>query len=310
MNAIETTALTKRFRDMTAVDALNLTVEEGELFALLGVNGAGKTTTIRMLCGLLAPTGGDARVMGHSIVTETAAVKAVIGVSPQETAVGSHLTVEENLALMAGLHGFYGGDARRRVGDMLDRLRLGEVRGKRAKTLSGGWMRRLSIAMALISEPRVLFLDEPTLGLDVLIRRELWQVVEELHGKTTVILTTHYLEEAEALSDRIGVMNRGRLTAVGTAEAGSISRYSISARAEAEGRTKDARLLSNARQCCEEHGLLPETAPRTSGNARTSKRHTTKRRSTVAGDAPHTDGTGQRQREAQRDDHGERSSER
>ena len=219
MNAIETTALTKRFRDMTAVDALNLTVEEGELFALLGVNGAGKTTTIRMLCGLLAPTGGDARVMGHSIVTETAAVKAVIGVSPQETAVGSHLTVEENLALMAGLHGFYGGDARRRVGDMLDRLRLGEVRGKRAKTLSGGWMRRLSIAMALILEPRVLFLDEPTLGLDVLIRRELWQVVEELHGKTTVILTTHYLEEAEALSDRIGVMNRGRLTAVGTAEA-------------------------------------------------------------------------------------------
>lgn len=218
MNAIETQALTKRFQDTTAVDALDLTVRQGELFALLGVNGAGKTTTIRMLCGLLSPTSGDALVCGKSITRDTAAVKAVIGVSPQETAVGLHLTVRENLALMAGLHGYDKNTAREKTDAMLRRLKLDQVAGKRAKTLSGGWMRRLSIAMALISEPQVLFLDEPTLGLDVLIRRELWQVIRELKGRSTVILTTHYLEEAEALSDRIGIMAHGRLIALGTAE--------------------------------------------------------------------------------------------
>ena len=204
MNAIETQALTKRFGDTTAVDALSLTVRQGELFALLGVNGAGKTTTIRMLCGLLAPTSGDALVCGHSVARETSAVKSVIGVSPQETAVGPHLTVRENLMLMAGLHGFDRAECREKTERMLRRLRLDEAAGKRAKTLSG--------------EPQVLFLDEPTLGLDVLIRRELWQVIRELRGSSTVILTTHYLEEAEALSDRIGIMARGRLTALGTAE--------------------------------------------------------------------------------------------
>ena len=218
MNAIETQALTKRFGDTTAVDALNLSVRQGELFALLGVNGAGKTTTIRMLCGLLQPTGGDAQVCGKSIVRETAAVKQVIGVSPQETAVGPFLTVRENLALMAGLHGFDKNRAAATTQLLLERLHLKEVENKRAKTLSGGWMRRLSIAMALVSEPQVLFLDEPTLGLDVLIRRELWQVIRALKGKSTIILTTHYLEEAEALSDRIGIMAHGRLAALGTAE--------------------------------------------------------------------------------------------
>ena len=218
MNAIETQALTRRFADTTAVDGLNLTVRQGELFALLGVNGAGKTTTIRMLCGLLTPTGGDALVMGKSILRDPAGVKAVIGVSPQETAVGLHLTVRENLMLMAGLHGFDKAQCRQKTESMLSRLHLDEAADKRAKTLSGGWMRRLSIAMALISEPQILFLDEPTLGLDVLIRRELWQVIRELKGKSTVILTTHYLEEAEALSDRIGIMAHGRLTALGTAE--------------------------------------------------------------------------------------------
>ena len=218
MNAIETQALTRRFADTTAVDGLNLTVRQGELFALLGVNGAGKTTTIRMLCGLLAPPGGDALVMGKSILRDPAGVKAVIGVSPQETAVGLHLTVRENLMLMAGLHGFDKAQCRQKTESMLSRLHLDEAADKRAKTLSGGWMRRLSIAMALISEPQILFLDEPTLGLDVLIRRELWQVIRELKGKSTVILTTHYLEEAEALSDRIGIMAHGRLTALGTAE--------------------------------------------------------------------------------------------
>ncbi len=219
MNAIETQALTRRFQDTTAVDALDLTVRQGELFALLGVNGAGKTTTIRMLCGLLSPTSGDALVCGKSVTRDTAAVKAVIGVSPQETAVGLHLTVRENLALMAGLHGYDKNTAREKTEAMLRRLKMDQVAGKRAKTLSGGWMRRLSIAMALISEPQVLFLDEPTLGLDVLIRRELWQVIRELKGRSTVILTTHYLEEAEALSDRIGIMAHGRLIALGTAEA-------------------------------------------------------------------------------------------
>lgn len=218
MNAIEAQALTKRFQDTTAVNALNLAVRQGELFSLLGVNGAGKTTTIRMLCGLLSPTSGDALVCGKSIVHETSAVKSVIGVSPQETAVGLHLTVRENLELMAGLHGYDKAQTREKTKAMLRRLHLDQVAGKRAKTLSGGWMRRLSIAMALISDPKVLFLDEPTLGLDVLIRRELWQVIRELKGKSTVILTTHYLEEAEALSDRIGIMAHGRLTALGAAE--------------------------------------------------------------------------------------------
>ena len=219
MNAIETRGLTRRFGDLTAVDGLNLAVEQGELFALLGVNGAGKTTLIRMLCGLLAPTSGDALVCGHSITQATAQAKSVIGVSPQETAVGAHLSVRENLHLMAGLHGLDRAERRARAEELMERLHLNEVANKRAGTLSGGWMRRLSIAMALVCNPQVLFLDEPTLGLDVLIRRELWQVIRELHSRCTVVLTTHYLEEAEALSDRIGVMAHGHLSALGTAEA-------------------------------------------------------------------------------------------
>ena len=217
MHAIETRDLTRRFGALTAVDRLNLTVEEGELFALLGVNGAGKTTAIRMLCGLLTPTSGDALICGKSVVRETAAVKQLIGVSPQETAVGLHLTVRENLRLMAGLQGFDKAQRREKAEEMLARLHLDQVADQRAKTLSGGWMRRLSIAMALISQPRVLFLDEPTLGLDVLIRRELWSVIRALKGRTTVILTTHYLEEAQALSDRIGILAHGQLIALGTA---------------------------------------------------------------------------------------------
>ncbi|MBQ4435624.1 MAG: ABC transporter ATP-binding protein [Clostridia bacterium] len=217
-SAIETTDLTRCFGDLTAVDHLNLTVNQGELFALLGVNGAGKTTLIRILSGLLAPTSGDALVMGKSILREPAAVKAVIGVSPQETAVGARLTVRENLSLICGVYGYDKHERTEKTEAMLRRLKLTEVADKRAQTLSGGWMRRLSIAMALISEPKVLFLDEPTLGLDVLIRRELWQIIRELKGATTIVLTTHYLEEAEALSDRIGIMAHGHLKALGTAE--------------------------------------------------------------------------------------------
>lgn len=219
MNAIETTSLTRRFGDITAVNALDLTIPEGELFALLGVNGAGKTTTIRMLCGLLPPTSGDARLLGRSIVTDAAAAKALANVSPQETAVAGNLTVRENLAFIAGVYGKNRREAEAAADAMIARMGLGEVAKRRAGKLSGGWQRRLSIAMGLITEPRILFLDEPTLGLDVLARRELWQVIEGLRGRMTIVLTTHYMEEAEALSDRVGVMAHGKLKALGTAAA-------------------------------------------------------------------------------------------
>ncbi len=216
MNAIETRGLTKRYGEKTAVDRLDLTVQQGELYALLGVNGAGKSTTIKMLSCLARPTEGDALLLGDSILTAPEAVKRKINVSPQETAVAPNLTVRENLELIAGI---YGGSRRKeQAAAMLEQLGLEEVAKSRARILSGGWQRRLSIAMALISEPEILFLDEPTLGLDVLARRELWHVIEGLKGRTTVILTTHYLEEAEALAHRIGIMAAGRLRAVGTPE--------------------------------------------------------------------------------------------
>ncbi len=216
MNAIETRGLSKRYGDLTAVKGLDLTIREGELFALLGVNGAGKSTTIKMLSCLARPTGGDALLLGHSILTDSASVKRLISVSPQETAVAPNLSVRENLELMAGIYG--GRDGARQAGAVMEELGLAEVAHRRAKVLSGGWQRRLSIAMALISQPKLLFLDEPTLGLDVLARRELWQVIEGLKGSVTTILTTHYLEEAEALADRVGIMAAGELRAVGTAE--------------------------------------------------------------------------------------------
>ncbi|NCB52005.1 MAG: ATP-binding cassette domain-containing protein [Clostridia bacterium] len=217
MNAIEIRALTKKFRDFTAVDSLDLTVKEGELFSLLGVNGAGKTTTIRMLCCLLKPTSGDALVMGESIVSAPHAVKEKINISPQETAVAPNLTVRENLELAAGIYGMDREMSREKAEKLLTGFGLSDAAKKRSKILSGGQQRRLSIAMALISEPRMLFLDEPTLGLDVLARRELWASIKALKGKMTIILTTHYMEEAEALSDRIGIMEKGRLKAFGTA---------------------------------------------------------------------------------------------
>ena len=212
MNAIETKNLTKRFGAVTAVNALDLTVREGELFALLGVNGAGKTTTIKMLSGLLKPTDGTARLLGRDLDSELSAIKPLLAVSPQETAIAPNLTVRENLELIAGIYGSAPG----RVRQMIDELGLQEAVKFKAKSLSGGWQRRLSIAMALVSDPKLLFLDEPTLGLDVLARRELWKVIEGLKGKVTVILTTHYMEEAEQLSDRVGVMNKGRLIMTGT----------------------------------------------------------------------------------------------
>ena len=218
MNAIRIDNLTKRYKDVLAVDDLSLTIEQGELFSLLGVNGAGKTTTIKMLCGLTAPTSGDAFLHDKSICKETAAVKSLIAVSPQETAVARGLSVLENLELICGVHGFPKEKRNTKIAEVTALLGLGEVLRRKAGKLSGGWQRRLSIAMALISEPQILFLDEPTLGLDVLARSDLWDIIRGLKGKVTIILTTHYMEEAEALSDRIAIMARGKLLICGTPE--------------------------------------------------------------------------------------------
>ncbi|MBP0982332.1 MAG: ABC transporter ATP-binding protein [Oscillospiraceae bacterium] len=215
MTAVQAKGLTKKYKEKTAVYSLDLTVEEGELFALLGVNGAGKTTTIRMLTCLSKPTAGEAYICGHNTASESAAVKASVGISPQDTAVAENLTVKENLTLAAKIFGFSKEKTAQRIDEMTKLFRLEEVINSRAKTLSGGWKRKVSIAMALISEPKVLFLDEPTLGLDVLARRELWSAIESLKGKITVILTTHYMEEAEQLSDRIAIMINGKIQAIG-----------------------------------------------------------------------------------------------
>lgn len=216
MNAIEITGITKCYGDKTAVDSLSLDVKNGELFSLLGVNGAGKTTLIKMLSCLLKPNGGDAKILGKSIVSQSDGVKKLINLSTQETAVAPNLTVIENLQMIAGIYGMEKEEASAKIDKMIKSLSFEEFKNQRAKTLSGGWQRKLSIAMALITKPRVLFLDEPTLGLDVLARRELWDFVRSLKGKMTIILTTHYMEEAESLSDRIGVMINSRLVAVGT----------------------------------------------------------------------------------------------
>ena len=214
--AIKTTGLTKKYKEITAVDDLNLEIRNGELFSLLGVNGAGKTTTIKMLSTLTLPTKGDAVVSGESIISSPNLVKERIGVSPQETAVAPSLSVKENLTLMCDVHGLKKDKAKEKIEELSKALDLESVMNRKAGKLSGGWQRRLSIAMALVSEPKVLFLDEPTLGLDVIARSELWDLIESLKGKTTIVLTTHYMEEAEALSDRLGVMKNGRLLFTGT----------------------------------------------------------------------------------------------
>ena len=218
MDAIRIEGLTKRYKNVTAVDGLCLTVKQGELLSLLGVNGAGKTTTVKMLSCLTAPTEGDAFLHGKSILREPAAVKAMIAVSPQETAVAPGLTVKENLELMCGVFGFSAEKRAERIRELTALLSLDAVLARKAGKLSGGWQRRLSIAMALISEPRVLFLDEPTLGLDVIARSDLWEIVTALKGKVTVILTTHYMEEAEALSDRVAILKEGKLLLCDTPE--------------------------------------------------------------------------------------------
>lgn len=219
MDAIRIENLTKTYKDVVAVDGLNLTVHQGELLSLLGVNGAGKTTTIKMLSCLTQPTEGDAYLNGKSVTKEAAEVKKILGVSPQETAVAPGLMVEENLRLMCGVHGLDKEKSVAKIAELASKLGLESVMKKKAGKLSGGWQRRLSIAMALVSEPQILFLDEPTLGLDVLARSDLWEIIRALKGKVTVVLTTHYMEEAEALSDRVAIMREGRLLMCDTVDA-------------------------------------------------------------------------------------------
>ena len=218
MTAIKIENLTKKYKDVTAVDGLSLSIGEGELFSLLGINGAGKTTTIKMLSCLTLPTSGDAYLLGKSISKNATEVKSLIAVSPQETAVAPGLSVRENLELICGVHGFKKEKREEKIKELTALLGLDSVIKKKAGKLSGGWQRRLSIAMALISEPKILFLDEPTLGLDVIARSDLWNIIRALRGKITIILTTHYMEEAEALSDRIAIMKNGKLIVCDTAE--------------------------------------------------------------------------------------------
>ena len=216
MYAIDIQGLTKCYGEILALDHLTLRVEEGELLSLLGVNGAGKTTTVKLLSCLTRPTEGDAYLLGKSVRHDPAAVKSLIAVSPQETAVAFGLTAKENLELVCGVHGFPRSKRNQKIAELTDLLGLESVLNRKAGKLSGGWQRRLSIAMALVSEPKILFLDEPTLGLDVLARSDLWDTVRALRGRVTVILTTHYMEEAEALSDRVAIMRDGRLLACDT----------------------------------------------------------------------------------------------
>ena len=216
MLAIETSNLTKKFKDKTAVNGIDLAVEKGELFALLGTNGAGKTTTIKMLSTLILPSAGKIEIAGMDIIKERQRIKEILNVSPQETAIAPNLSVKENLEFMAGVYGI--ADKKKKIEELVNLFGLNEVLSQKAKTLSGGWQRKVSIAIALINDPEILFLDEPTLGLDVIARKELWKIIEGLKGKITIILTTHYMEEAESLSDRIGIMANGDLIATGTAD--------------------------------------------------------------------------------------------
>lgn len=218
MSAIKTVGLTKRYKNITAVDDLDLNITQGEIFSLLGLNGAGKTTTLKMLTCLLKPTKGEAVVGTYSIIKQPDKVKQIIAVSPQETAVAPNLSVKENLELICGIHQFSKLKTVSRINELCEEFGLDSVLNRKAGKLSGGWQRRVSIAMALISEPEILFLDEPTLGLDVIARHELWAIIRSLKGKTTIVLTTHYMEEAETLSDRVGIMKDGKLLAVGTVQ--------------------------------------------------------------------------------------------
>lgn len=217
MNIIKIKNLTKKYNDKVVVNSINLEIKQGELFSLLGTNGAGKTTTIKMLSSLISPTSGEIFVDSKNIKNDKIEIKKMINVSPQETAIAPNLTVLENLTFMAGVYSI--SNKKEKIDELIKDFNLEEVKKQKAKTLSGGWQRRLSIAIALINNPKILFLDEPTLGLDVIARRELWAVIKKLKGKITIILTTHYMEEAEKLSDRVGIISKGNIVCVDTPSA-------------------------------------------------------------------------------------------
>lgn len=216
MYSIEISNLTKKFKEKIAVNNISLKIKEGELFALLGTNGAGKTTTIKMLSTLILPTSGEVKINGLDVIKDRQKVKEILNVSPQETAIAPNLSVRENLEFMAGVYQIK--NKEEKMKELISMFKLDNVLNQKAKTLSGGWQRKVSIAMALINDPKILFLDEPTLGLDVIARKELWSVIEKQKNKMTIILTTHYMEEAESLSDRVGIMAGGNLIDVGTPE--------------------------------------------------------------------------------------------
>jgi ABC-2 type transport system ATP-binding protein len=207
MYSIEISNLTKKFKEKIAVNNISLKIKEGELFALLGTNGAGKTTTIKMLSTLILPTSGEVKINGLDVIKDRQKVKEILNVSPQETAIAPNLSVRENLEFMAGVYQIK--NKEEKIKELISMFKLDDVLNQKAKTLSGGWQRKVSIAMALINDPKILFLDEPTLGLDVIARKELWSVIEKQKNKMTIILTTHYMEEAESLSDRVGIMASG-----------------------------------------------------------------------------------------------------
>lgn len=216
MYSIDVKKLTKKFKEKVAVNEIDLKIEQGELFSLLGTNGAGKTTTIKMLSGLIVPTSGSIKIENMDMKKDAFKIKEIMNISPQETAIAQNLTVRENLEFMAGVYQINNKDIK--IKELVSQFRLDEVLNKKAKTLSGGWQRKVSIALSLINEPKILFLDEPTLGLDVIARKELWKIINELKGKITIILTTHYMEEAESLSDKVGIMAKGKLVDIGTVD--------------------------------------------------------------------------------------------
>lgn len=218
MDAVQTFKLTKEFDGLVAVNGIDLEIKKGELFSLLGPNGAGKTTTIKMLCCLLKPTRGTASILGYDIAKDPFKVKELIGVSPQETVLSERLNCWENLALIGKVHGMSSKEVKGRSKELLETMGLTERSKDQVRKFSGGMKRRLSIAMALIHEPEVLFLDEPTLGLDPQARRAVWEYIAGLKGRKTILLTTHYMEEADFLSDRIGIIDEGRIVALGTSE--------------------------------------------------------------------------------------------
>ena len=214
MNAIELTNIVKKYKDKTVVNNIKLNIKEGELFSLLGTNGAGKTTTIKMISTLIKQNSGTIKVLGYDTIKDYKIIRNKINVSPQETAVAMNLTVYENLDFMANVYQIE--NKKDKIDNLIKTFKLEEVLKQKAKTLSGGYMRKLSIAISLINDPKILFLDEPTLGLDVLSRKELWNTINTLKGKITIILTTHYMEEAESLSDRVAIMNKGNIIEIGT----------------------------------------------------------------------------------------------